>query len=69
MRPGVAQARLALPRTPEGHFEVPMERVQEPSAPSTVEPYYGQPGGGTEITTEHPIDVTDLPFILFEEGG
>lgn len=46
-----------------------MERVQEPSAPSTVEPYYGQPGGGTEITTEHPIDVTDLPFILFEEGG
>jgi hypothetical protein len=46
-----------------------MERVQEPSASAAVEPYYGQPGGGTEIPTGHPIDVTDLPFTLFEEGG
>ncbi|MBO0806842.1 MAG: RHS repeat-associated core domain-containing protein [Actinobacteria bacterium] len=60
-----AQARLALPRTPEGYFKVPMERVPEPSAPSIVEPYYGQPGGGTEITTEYPIDVSGLPFLHF----
>lgn len=64
-----AQARLALNKTPDGYFEVPAERVQDPSAPSTVEPYYGQPGGGTEITTEYPISVEELPFILFEAEG
>lgn len=43
------------------------QAVLEPSPPSIVEPYYGQPGGGTEITTENPIDVSDLAFILFGE--
>jgi hypothetical protein len=62
-----AQARLALNKTPEGYFEFPASRVLEPSPPSIVEPYYGQPGGGTEITTENPIDVGDLSFILFGE--
>jgi hypothetical protein len=62
-----ARAKLALNKTPDGYYEIPMCRVQCPSGPSTVEPYYGQPGGGTEITTEYPIDVGDLPFIRF--GG
>lgn len=62
-----AQAGLALNKTPEGYFEFPASRVLDPSSPSIVEPYYGQPGGGTEITTESPIDVSDLPFILFGE--
>jgi hypothetical protein len=35
------------------------------SEPSTVEPAYGQPGGGTEMTTESPIDITDINFIEF----
>lgn len=61
-----ARARLALNKTPDGYFEIPMCRVQCPSGPSRVEPFYGQPGGGTEITTRFPIDVTDLPFIKFE---
>jgi hypothetical protein len=62
-----AQARLALNKIPEGYFEFLSSRVLEPSPPSIVEPYYGQPGGGTEITTEFPIDVSELSFILF--GG
>jgi len=62
-----AQAKLALNKTPDGYYEIPMCRVQCPSAPSTVEPLFGQPGG-IEITTEWPIDVSDLPFISFGGG-
>jgi hypothetical protein len=62
-----AQAQLALNKTPEGYFEFPASRVLEPSPPSIVEPYYDQPGGGTEITTGQPIDVRGIPFIPFEE--
>ena len=60
-----ARAKLALNKTPDGYYEIPMCRVQCPSRPSTVEPYYGEPGGGTEITTEYPINVADLPFLRF----
>lgn len=62
-----AQARLALNKTPDGYFEIPMCRVRCPSGPSPVEPFYGQPGGGTQITTGFPIGVKDLPFYRF--GG
>jgi RHS repeat-associated protein len=60
-----AQARLALDKTPGGYFEIPVCRIQCPSAPSTVRPTTKQPGGGIEITTTSPIDTTDLPFIPF----
>lgn len=60
-----AQSRLALNKTPDGYFEIPMCRVSCPSSPSRVQPYNGQPGGGIEITTNSPIDVTGLPFIPF----
>jgi len=58
-----------LRNTPDGFFEIPFESLVDPSAPSTVEPFYDQPGGGTEITTESPIDVGGLPFQLFEIPG
>ncbi len=60
-----AQARLALDKTPGGYFEIPVCRIQCPTAPSTVRPTTKQPGGGIEITTTSPIDITDLPFIPF----
>ncbi|MDO8390244.1 MAG: RHS repeat-associated core domain-containing protein [Actinomycetota bacterium] len=60
-----AQSKLALNKTPDGYFEIPMCRVQCPSSPSVVQPYNGQPGGGIEITTTSPIDITGLPFIRF----
>jgi hypothetical protein len=60
-----AQSQLALPRAPDGYFEIPASRVSGLSEPSTVEPAYGQPGGGTEMTTESPIDITDINFIEF----
>ncbi|MDQ4504321.1 RHS repeat-associated core domain-containing protein [Sinomonas sp. ASV322] len=60
-----AQAKLALNRTPDGYFEIPACRVQCPSTPSTVQPLYGQPGGGTEVTTQFPIDVGGLQFVRF----
>lgn len=60
-----AQSRLALNKTPDGYFEIPMCRVSCPTSPSRVQPYNGQPGGGIEITTNSTIDVTGLPFIPF----
>lgn len=61
-----ARAKLALNKTPDRYFEIPVCRVTCPSAPGRVEPYYGQPGGGTEITTEFPIDISGLTFRPFE---
>jgi hypothetical protein len=61
-----AQAKLALNKTPGGYFEIPMCRVQCRSAPGIVEPYYGQPGGGIEITTPFKVPVGGLRFIPFE---
>lgn len=61
-----ARAKLALNKTPDGYFEIPMCRVRCPSAPGKVEPYYNQPGGGIEITTEFPIDIRGLIFRSFE---
>ena len=60
-----AEAQLAMDKTPDGCFEIPMCRATNPSAPSSVEPANGQPGGGTEITTTSPIDISDLPFVRF----
>ena len=60
-----ARAKLALNKTPDGYFEIPACRVSCPSPPSRVEPYHGQPGGGTEITTRSPIDVSGLMFRKF----
>ena len=60
-----AQARLALNKTPDGYFEIPMCRVRCPSAPSVVEPFYGQPGGGLEITTPFKVPVVGLHFVPF----
>lgn len=60
-----AQSRLALSRTPDGYFEIPLCRVSCPSPPSTVQPWGGSPGGGIEITTTSPIDITGLSFKTF----
>ena len=61
-----ARAKLSLDKTPDGYFEIPMCRIHCPSAPSKVEPWAGQPGGGIEITTEFPIDIRGLIFRGFE---
>jgi hypothetical protein len=63
-----ARSGLALNKSPDGYFEVPMCRVLCPSGPSRVEPFYRQPGGGTEITTEFPINVGGLSFNPFGVG-
>ena len=60
-----AQSRLALGRTPDGYFEIPLCRVSCPSPASTVQPWGGFPGGGIEITTTSPIDITGLSFKTF----
>ena len=56
---------MALAKTPEGYLEIPTGRVRDPYSPSTGVAAYGQPGGGTEITTEFPIDAGGLPLNLF----
>ncbi len=60
-----ARAKLALDKTPDGYFEIPMCRVKCPTAPSPVAPWNGQPGGGIEITTEFGIDIRGLIFRTF----
>lgn len=61
-----ARAKLSLDKTPDGYFEIPTCRIQCPSAPSKVEPWAGQPGGGIEITTDFPIDIRGLIFRGFQ---
>jgi hypothetical protein len=61
-----AKSALALPTTPDGYFDVPTDRIVSPSAPGRVEPTDDGPGGGTEITTESPIDSGGLEFTPFE---
>ena len=61
-----ARAKLALDKTPDGYFEIPMCRVKCPTGPSPVKPWNGQPGGGTEITTEFGIDIRGLIFRTIE---
>jgi RHS repeat-associated protein len=63
-----AQSALALPVTPDGYYEVPSYATDNLSDPATVEPAYNQPGGGTEMTTDQDIDVSDIPFIPFDGG-
>ncbi len=62
-----AQAGLALRTTPDGYYEIPICRVRCAFGPSPVEPDFPYPGGGSEITTTYPIDVSNLPFLRF--GG
>ena len=51
-----ARANLALNKTPDGYFPVPVERLANLSGPTPVEPAGGEPGGGTEYvtTSENP---------------
>jgi hypothetical protein len=60
-----AQSMLALPNTPDGFFEFPSSSVLEPSPASTVGEANGFLGGGTEITTSYPIDVSGIGFTPF----
>lgn len=64
-----AQAGLALARTPDGYYEIPVSRIDGLSEPSVVEPAFGQPGGGTEMTTGSPINVGGIPFRTFGGGS
>ncbi len=60
-----AQSSLALPNTPNGYYQLPSYAVDNLSEPSVVEPAYGQPGGGIEMTTDQSIDISDIPFTTF----
>jgi len=65
--------RLALTYTPNGFFRIPISRIARMSNAATVDPipagegYDARPGGGTEITTIDPIDVSGVPFEPFVE--
>ncbi len=60
-----ARSALALNKTPEGCFEIPLCRVSGLSPPGRVAPAYGEAGGGVEVTTSNAIDVTGLIFRPF----
>jgi hypothetical protein len=57
-----AQQQLALKESPFGYFEVPFSRVPGVAGPATVEPKYGQPGGGNECFVSCPVNARGLPF-------
>lgn len=52
-----AQAYLALRQTPVGFFSVNSKNLVLNGPPMIVQPNYGQPGGGTEVTTSFPVPV------------
>lgn len=56
----LARARLALRRTPTGYFEVPEDRLDEPSEPRPVEPHAGMPGGGLEVHVRHAVEARGI---------
>jgi beta-lactam-binding protein with PASTA domain len=60
-----AQAGLSLETTPDGYFEILVSRITGLSPLSTVDPFYGQPGGGLEATTASSIDISGLAFHTF----
>ena len=51
-----------------GTTKSPFRRLRDFSEPSVVEPAFGQPGGGTEMTTGNPINVGGIPFRTFGGG-
>lgn len=57
-----ARERLALPVAPTGYFEVPEERLSDPTPPRPVEASGALPGGGIEVTVTHSVDVRFLPW-------
>ena len=58
-----ARQELALPRTPVGYFEVPVQDVQPMSPSLRVEPKYDQPGGGVEIIVTHSVSARNARFV------
>jgi hypothetical protein len=60
-----AQSNLALSQTPRGYFTIPKRDALPVSQPGPVQPYNGQPGGGIEVKTPHPVKVTNPTFTKF----
>lgn len=59
----VAQAQLALARTPTGRFDIPFTRlVFGIRGIGFVSPANGQPGGGIEVRHSGPVNAAGIPF-------
>lgn len=53
----VAQSQLALTYEPTGYFRIPANDVAPTLPPRSVEPNFGQPGGGIEVRAPNPVSV------------
>ncbi len=58
-----ARDKLALRYTPVGYYRLPSRDAQPLSPPSPVTSANGQNGGGTEVTTNHPVPTTNAVFV------
>jgi RHS repeat-associated protein len=61
----LAQSQLALPNTPAGFYAIPVQNLQTPLSWSTVQPNFGQPGGGVEGTTPLSISISGAFWVAF----
>jgi RHS repeat-associated protein len=61
----LAQSQLALPYTPAGFYAIPVQNLQTPLSWSTVQPNFGQPGGGVEGTTPLSIQIAGAYWVPF----
>ncbi|MFC3122060.1 RHS repeat-associated core domain-containing protein [Agaribacter flavus] len=65
-----ARASLALDKTPDGYYKVPLTNIPpKPSHVGKVEPWNGEPGGGTEVIFETPISIENAEWVPISSGG
>lgn len=64
-----AKANLALNKTPNGYYPIPVERISNLTGPSQVAPTEDGPGGGTVYVTTSAIPVDGIEFIPFDLSG
>ena len=53
-----AQSALALPRAPTGYFSIPRQNIRTPLDWTTVQPNFGQMGGGLEASVPDSVPLT-----------
>lgn len=59
----LARSELALPRTPDGYFEIPHDRIVDTAGPECVPPDFDQPGGGVQYWSTHAINAVGLEWV------
>ncbi|WP_235357454.1 RHS repeat-associated core domain-containing protein [Arsukibacterium sp. MJ3] len=63
-----ARAGLALDKTPNGYYKIPLTNIPPPSYIGTVIPDNGQLGGGREVIVTSPVSVKNAKWVNIPSG-